>query len=143
MSTAFVQPSPTLDAPAHHARGANTYFQTHVQSRTPLEMVVMLYDGALRFIGQARTAMVQNDLVAKRDGMSKGMAILTELQGMLNMDEGGEIAAQLDALYTYIHGCCLDANAQRDPARLDEALRLLTTLRSAWAAIALSPQSAA
>ncbi len=143
MSTAFVQPSPSLAGPAIHARGANTYFQTHVQSRTPVEMVVMLYDGALRFIGQARTAIADNDLVTKRDAMSKGMAIITELQGMLNLEQGGEIAAQLDALYTYIHGCCLEANAHRDPARLDEAMRLLTTLRSAWAEIAAAPPSAA
>ena len=61
----------------------------------------------------------------------------------LNMAEGGEIAQRLDGLYTYIHGCCLDANTYRDPARLDEALRLLGTLRSAWAEIAGAPQTAA
>lgn len=142
MSTALVYDSPS-SVPALHARGAQSYFHTHVQSRTPLEIVVMLYDGALRFLGQARTAMQENDLVTKRDALSRGLAIVTELQGMLNLTEGGEIAAQLDALYTYIHGCCLEANAQRDPARLDEALRLLTTLRSAWAEIAGTPQSAA
>jgi flagellar protein FliS len=106
-------------------------------------MVVMLYDGALRQLGQAKTAMVDNDLVTKRDTLSRGLAIVTELQGMLNLEAGGEIAASLDGLYTYIHGCCLDANTQRNPARLDEALRLLTTLRSAWAEIAAAPQSVA
>lgn len=126
-----------------HTRGAQTYFNTHVQSRTPMEIVVLLYDGALRFLGQAREAMQQNDLVTKRDALSRGLAIVTELQGMLNLEEGGEIAARLDGLYTYIHGCCLDANTQRNPARLDEALRLLTTLRSAWAEVAGAPQTAA
>lgn len=141
MATALVDLSPAPSA--MHARGAHTYFNTHVQSRTPLEMVVMLYDGALRFLGQARTAMVDNDMVTKRDAMSRGGAIISELQGMLNLEQGGDIAARLDGLYTYIHGCCLDANAQRDPARLDEAMRLLGTLRSAWAEIAGGPQSAA
>lgn len=126
-----------------HTRGAQTYFNTHVQSRTPMEIVVLLYDGALRFLGQAREAMQQHDLVTKRDALSRGLAIVTELQGMLNLEEGGEIAARLDGLYTYIHGCCLDANTQRNPARLDEALRLLTTLRSAWAEVAGAPQTAA
>lgn len=126
-----------------HTRGAQTYFNTHVQSRTPMEIVVLLYDGALRFLGQAREAMQQNDLVTKRDALSRGLAIVTELQGMLNLEEGGEIAARLDGLYTYIHGCCLDANTQRNPARLDEALRLLATLRSAWAEVAGAPQTAA
>jgi flagellar protein FliS len=130
-------------APALHTRGAQTYFNTHVQSRTPMEIVVLLYDGALRFLGQARDAMAQNDLVTKRDALSRGLAIVTELQGMLNLAEGGEIAERLDGLYTYIHGCCLDANTHRDPARLDEALRLLSTLRSAWAEIAGAPHPAA
>jgi flagellar protein FliS len=108
-----------------------------------MEIVVLLYDGAIRNLGQARTAMAAKDMVAKRDALSRGLAIVTELQGMLNLDEGGEIAARLDGLYTYSHGCCLEANAQRDPARLDEAVRLLATLRSAWAEIAGAPQSAA
>lgn len=143
MSTSLLHASPVQPAPALHARGAQTYFHTHVQSRTPMEIVVMLYDGALRYFGDARAAMVTNDRVAKRDAMSRGLAILTELQGMLNLEQGGEIAERLDALYTYMHGCCLDANATRDPARLDEVLRLLGTLRSAWAEIAGAPQHAA
>lgn len=143
MSSVLVHPAPLQPAPATHTRGARTYFNTHVQSRTPMEIVVLLYDGALRFLGQAREAMHQNDLVTKRDALSRGLAIVTELQGMLNLEEGGEIAARLDGLYTYIHGCCLEANTQRNPARLDEALRLLTTLRSAWAEVAGAPQTAA
>lgn len=143
MSSVLVHSAPLPPAPALHTRGAQTYFNTHVQSRTPMEIVVLLYDGALRFLGQARVAMEENDLVTKRDALSRGLAIVTELQGMLNLEDGGEIAARLDGLYTYIHGCCLDANTQRNPARLDVALRLLTTLRSAWAEIAGAPQTAA
>lgn len=142
MSTMLAPHSPAA-APAIHARGAQAYFQTHVQSRTPMEVVVMLYDGAVRYLSQARTAMVENDLVTKRDAMSHGMAIVTELQSMLNRDEGGEIARRLDGLYTYVHGCCLEANTQRKPEKLDEAVRLLATLRSAWAEVAAAPPSAA
>ena len=142
MSTLLVHTSPALPATSVHARGAQTYFQTHVQSRSPTELVVLLYDGALRFLGQARTAMAEQDLVTKRDALSRGMAIVAELQSMLNMQEGGEVAERLDALYTYINGRCLTANSERDPAGLDEAVRLLTTLRSAWAELA-GPSSTA
>lgn len=128
---------------ALHARGAQAYLQTHVQSRSPLELVVLLYDGAIRSLGQARDAMSSGDLVAKRDAMSRGLAILSELQSMLNMEAGGEIAERLDALYTYLNGRCLDANATRDPAGLDETLRLLTMLRDAWADVAVQPMPAA
>ena len=143
MSTVLAHPSPAPLAASTHARGAQAYFQTHLQSRTPMEVVVMLYDGAVRYLGQARTAMAANDLPTKRDALSRGMAIVTELQGMLNLDQGGEIAQRLDGLYTYVHGCCLEANTQRNPEKLDEAVRLLTTLRSAWAEVAGAPPSAA
>jgi flagellar secretion chaperone FliS len=135
--------SPAAATAAPHTRGAQAYLATQVQSRSPMELVVLLYDGAVRFLGQARDAMVANDLVAKRDALSKGTAILCALQSMLNMQEGGEIAERLDALYTYVQGRCLAANADGDPAALDEAIRLLGILRSAWAELAGTPPSAA
>jgi flagellar protein FliS len=118
------------------ARGANAYVQTHVQSRSPLELVVMLYDGALRFLGDARTAIEQNDLARKRTAMSRALAIMSELQSTLNIEQGGEIATQLDSLYTYLNGRMLDASMKNDVAALDESVRLLAMLRSAWADIA-------
>lgn len=118
------------------ARGASAYIQTQVQSRSPLELVVMLYDGALRFLTEARNAMEQQDMARKRQGMSRALAILSELQSTLNMEQGGEMAVQLDALYTYLNGRMLDASMKNDPAAIDECLKLLGTLRGAWAEIA-------
>ncbi|WP_396623536.1 flagellar export chaperone FliS [Luteitalea sp.] len=123
-------------------KGAQAYLQTQVQSRTPVELVVMLYDGAIKFLGQARDAMAARDMKAKRDAMSRGLAIVQELQNMLNMEAGGEVAERLDALYTYILGRCYEANQQRDPAGLDEAIKLLTPLRDAWADVAQNPNQA-
>ena len=60
------------------ARGAQAYIQTQIQSRSPLELVVMLYDGALRFLQQTVDAMERGDLIAKRDSLSRAMAIVTE-----------------------------------------------------------------
>lgn len=119
-----------------HNKGAQAYLQTQVQSRTPVELVVLLYDGAIKFLGQARDAMAQRDLLAKREAMSRGTAIIQELQHMLNMEAGGEVAERLDALYTYILGRCYDSNTQLDPAGLEESIKLLTPLRDAWSAIA-------
>jgi flagellar protein FliS len=123
-------------------KGAQAYLQTQVQSRTPVELVVMLYDGAIKFLGQARDALAARDMKAKRDAMSRGLAIVQELQNMLNMEAGGEVAERLDALYTYILGRCYEANQQRDPAGLDEAIKLLTPLRDAWADVAQNPNQA-
>ena len=54
-------------------KGAQAYLQTQVQSRTPVELVVMLYDGAITFLGQARDAMTAGDLMAKRHALSRGL----------------------------------------------------------------------
>jgi flagellar protein FliS len=117
-------------------RGAAAYQQTQVQCGTPLELVVKLYDGAITNLVKAREAVRTGDLRAKRDAVSKALAIVSELQSALDIKAGGEIAAQLDALYTYVTGRIVAFNASRDPATLDEAQRLLTTLRDGWQQIA-------
>jgi flagellar protein FliS len=124
------------------ARGAQAYYQTQIQSQSPLELVVMLYDGALRFLQMAADATRRNDLVAKREGMSRSLAIIGELQNTLNLREGGEVALSLDRLYTYITGRLVDANAKKDPVPIDEAIRLLRPVRDAWAQIAAAPGQA-
>ena len=118
------------------ARAAQAYYQTQVTSQSPLELVVMLYDGGLRFLRAAADATRAGDLVAKRKAMSKAMAILSELQNTLNVAEGGEVATRLDALYTYVSGRLIEANVNGDAAPIEEAIRLLKPLRDAWAEIA-------
>lgn len=127
---------------AYPARGAQAYIQTHVNSRSPLELVVMLYEGLIRFTGEARTAIERSDLGAKRTAMSRALAIVSELQSTLNMTEGGEVAASLDGLYTYINGRLLDASMKNDVAPLDETLKLAGTLCDAWTEIARREASA-
>ncbi|MGE0813491.1 MAG: flagellar export chaperone FliS [Vicinamibacterales bacterium] len=117
-------------------RGLSTYRQTEVQSRTPLELVVMLYDGALRFLHQAREAVERGDIAARRDATARALAIVGELQSTLNLAEGGEIAQRLDGLYTYVNGRILQAAGDNTTAPLDDATRVMTSLRDSWAAIA-------
>lgn len=124
-------------------RGLSSYRQTQVQSRTPLELVVMLYDGALKFLNVAREAIERHDLVARRDAVSRALAIISELQSTLNMTDGGEIAQRLDALYGFANERILLAVQQNSTAPLDEAIRVLETLRDSWVAIANAPAETA
>jgi flagellar protein FliS len=117
-------------------KGANAYRQTEVQSRTPLELVVMLYDGALRFVALARSALERKDIRARQQAISRALAIMSELQSTLDMEKGGEIAVSLDALYVYINGRILEGASKQNLAALDEAAHLLTTLRDGWSDIA-------
>jgi flagellar protein FliS len=118
------------------ARGAEAYQQTLVQSRSPLELVVMLYDGALRFLEQAAEAMDRRDMPAKAEALSRAFAILAELQNTLNVRDGGELARQLDALYTHMHERLVDANVQRSSAPIRDVINLLRPLRDAWSQVA-------
>ena len=120
-------------------RGLSTYRQTQVQSRTPLELVVMLYDGALKFLHQAREAIERGDIAARRDASSRALAIINELQSTLNMNEGGEIAQRLDELYGFANARILQAAAENRVAPLDEAVRVLAALRESWVTIASPP----
>lgn len=125
------------------ARATQAYQQTMVQSRSPLELVVMLYDGAIRYMTDARDAMARRDLVAKRDALSRSMAIVGELHATLNMKDGGQIAVSLDALYSYVNARLLDANMKGDASAIDESIKLIGQLREAWVQIAATPTAAA
>ena len=127
--------------PVFAHKAASAYRQTEAQSRTPLELVVMLYDGALRFMAQARVAIERKDIRARREAISRTLAIISELQGTLDMEKGGEIAVSLNALYVYVNGRLLDGAAKQDVRPIDEASRVLSTLREAWSDIA-GPASA-
>ncbi len=117
-------------------RMLSTYRQTEVQSRTPLELVVMLYDGGLAFIHQARAAIERGDIAARRDATSRALAIVSQLQSTLNMEAGGDVARQLDELYTWVTGRLLKATADNSVEPLDEAARVLAMLRESWVSIA-------
>lgn len=118
------------------ARATAAYQEVNVTARSPLELVVLLYDGALTAIEQARDALAQRDLVAKRKAMTKAFAIVGHLQSTLNMEEGREVAEQLDRLYVFVTDRLIEFNTQGRREALDEAARVMTTLREAWAAIA-------
>ncbi len=124
------------------SRAAQAYRQVESESRTPLEIVVMLYDGALRFLGDARDGHARKDLRARARGVSRALAIISELQSTLDMNQGGQVADQLDDLYTYITSRLLDVALKQDVTAIDEACKLLIVLRDAWGQLASQTSAA-
>jgi len=118
------------------SRGAEAYRQTEARSRSPLELVVMLYDGALRFVTEAIEADASRQLARRGKAISKALAIIGELQSTLNVASGGDVALELDRLYSYIQARLLDVAMKKDVSALPEVQRLLLTLRDAWTQIA-------
>jgi flagellar protein FliS len=114
----------------------NTYQQVEATTPTNLHLVVMLYEGAIRFLSEAKTCIRNRDLPGKVLALDRALAILGELQATLKMDEGGEIAQSLDRLYTYMTERIVDASMRLDTAPLDEVMKLLAVVNSAWTEIA-------
>jgi len=129
--------------PVFAKQAASAYRETEVQSRTPLELVVMLYDGALRFVAEARDAIERKNIPARREAISRALTIISELQSTLDMEKGGVISEKLDSLYVYINGRLIEASSKQDARPIDEVARLLTTLRDSWAEIARETSAAA
>lgn len=96
----------------------------------------MLYDGALRFLDEARAAMIRKDVIARANAVSRTLAILTELQGTLNIQDGGPIAERLDGLYVYAISRLLDVTAKQDITAIDDVVKVLKPLRESWAQLA-------
>ncbi len=103
-----------------------------MQTSSPTRLVVMLYEGALRFLQQSISAIQSKDLDRKRQAVDRAVAVIQHLQGTLDMDRGGEIAAELDRLYTYIHSKILEGSTKLQIAAFEEAIKLLTVLLSSW-----------
>jgi|HigsolmetaAR201D_1030396.scaffolds.fasta_scaffold01451_21 flagellar protein FliS len=111
------------------------YRDASVMTASPEQLVVMLYDGALRFLRQARHALEEDDFEAAHNKLSRGEAIIDELLATLNM-EAGEIAERLQAIYIFCKRCLMEARLERDPERIARVVALLGELREAWGALA-------
>jgi flagellar secretion chaperone FliS len=111
------------------------YRKTAVNTASPLELVVMLYDGALRFVEAGKAAMARKDIEAQNSNIQKAQKIVTELTSCLDMQRGGEIATNLFSIYNFVHAQLVDANIHDRPELLDSVKSLLTELREAWITI--------
>ena len=117
------------------AANRNPYLQTQVQSRTPLELVVMLYDGANRFLTQSAIAMRDGHAGLAGEKLRRAEAIIDELLATLDMAVG-EIADRLQALYLFFKEHLMAARIKQDAGKVDEVARFMRELRSSWAAAA-------
>jgi flagellar protein FliS len=109
--------------------------QTHVTTTTPGHIVVMLYDGAITFLEQAKEEIAARNYARKGILISQALDIIAELDGSLNNEKGGELAQNLHRLYMYCNTRLLRANLKMDTAIIDEVIGILSSFRSAFAEI--------
>lgn len=115
---------------------AQEYRKNAVLGASPAQLVVMLYDGALRFIEGGRMAMRAKDLTRQNDALQRAQKIVVELLSTLDREKGGELADNLSSLYGFVLDQLMDANVNDNETSLDNAAKTLGELREAWAAIA-------
>lgn len=120
---------------AYGQNNINQYRKNAVNTASPLQLVIMLYDGCLRFMAQARQAMLDKDIYVQNENCQKAQNILTELLSTLDMDRGGEVAQNLTALYNYTYDRLIEANINDDPTALDQATKVMSELRASWVQI--------
>ena len=109
------------------------YRKSSVSSASPLRLVIMLYDGALRFMEAGKHAMQSGDIYVQNENIQKAQRIITELMATLDMEQGGEVAGNLSSLYSYIYNRLVEANMEDRPEHIDECVQLLRDLRESWA----------
>ncbi len=115
---------------------AAAYQQSSILTAPPAQLVVMLYDGARRFLFQASAAMREGNHQLAHQRLRRAEDILSELLHTLDHEGGGEIAANLAGIYTFCLSELSRARVEQDPDRVDWTQRQLTELRDSWAQIA-------
>jgi len=108
------------------------YREMEVKTADQFELVLLLYKGAAQHLNLARQYITQKDIERRLKALNKAAAMIGELQTALDFEKGGEIAASLNQLYSYMLNRLWVANSTQNTAPIDEVLRLLSTLQSAW-----------
>jgi flagellar secretion chaperone FliS len=121
----------------YSATGRNVYRESAVLTATPEQLVVMLYDGARRFLYQAGVAMRNGDVPTSHVKLRRAEAIIMHLRNTLDMDQG-EVPARLQAIYLFCNRHLNEARVQRDPEKIEQVSALLGELRDAWNTIGTS-----
>lgn len=108
------------------------YRKTQVETASPEALILMLYDGALKFMSQAEIAFAANDIEQISNLLLRVQAIFAELMTALDKEKGGEIAVNLERLYVFFLEKLGDANVKKDVAPMLEIRPLVQNLRNTW-----------
>jgi flagellar protein FliS len=118
------------------------YRATKVETAGSVDLVVMLYQGAVKFIRLSLEALERADPKAAHANLVRAQDIIVELLGSLNREAGGQIAVQLASVYDYCFRQLVLANVKKDPAPAREVLGIIRDLGTAWQQIAVQQRQA-
>ena len=117
--------------------GARAYATTQVQTASPVQVVVLLYDGTIQAMKLAQEGMRKNHREDKARFLGRALRVVSELSATLNMEQGGLVAKDLRRIYEYVIHELTQANLSNQPERLEAPIRCLGLLREAWQELAV------
>lgn len=112
----------------NQAYGGVTYADSH-------SLILQMFDGALKRIAQAKGAIQHKVVDQKATHISHAIAIIGSLEGCLNNEKGGDLSKNLSDLYEYMNLRLAEANINNDIEKLEEVIRLINEIKSAWVQI--------
>ena len=121
--------------------GQQQYKKVQVATVDRGRLIVLLYEGAISFLTKAQACLDEEDIPSACTLINRAQDILDELNASLNMDQGGDIAANLHRLYMYMGDQLVQAKIKGEKCILSEVIRMLTTLNEAWRQAVASPEA--
>jgi flagellar protein FliS len=108
------------------------YKKTVLATSDRVQIILMLYEGALSHLKMAKQKIENGDIISKGPHFTKATNIISELSNVLDMEKGGEISRNLRSLYDFVLQRLLQANLKNDITALEEAEKIIGTLRDGW-----------
>ena len=115
-----------------YSNGIQMYRKTNVVTADPKRLVLMCYEGAIDCLKIGKEKIAEGNLEGKGENTSKARDIIYELKASLNFEEGGTIAANLDALYNYMLKRITEADLENEVQAFEDVIGMLGELKSAW-----------
>jgi len=103
-----------------------------IETASPHKLISMLLDGALGALAKAKGSIERNAIEDRTKQLNKATEIVVGLKGSLDLEQGGEVAANLDALYDYMLRSIMSANSQNDADKVQEVMNLMLEIKQGW-----------
>ena len=116
--------------------GIAAYQNNAVTTQSKNRLIILLYDGAIKFMNLAIQELQAGNFQAKGQYINKAQDIINELNAVLDMKAGGEIAINLRKLYCFMYKRLSEANIKREPQMIRDVIKLMEELNQSWKAIA-------
>ncbi len=119
-------------SPVTYQQAFNEYKKATITTSSPGELILMLYNGLIRFLRHAKLALREKKIEDAHNYIIRSEDIIEALLSALDYEKGGDIAKNLSMLYDYAYWRLVEANAKKEESYIDEVIEIIEPLREAW-----------